>query len=272
MNVNIERFLCYVNVNSYALAPTGLLCQPIGMTANSIPAAGDDPRRLLSELRLLAHRVRLDQRMTWAALLVLAVLTLAAIPVDWAGMRVHCQADGSCSFARRGMLYYWPAASLLAYAAIAFCYLRAARARGLSARVLPYAITGAVTTVVFPAAWIFLAVYFAHHPVPDHPLPYWWFVLDRLVMPWGMVGVALLVLAWLERHVALLVFTLGYLALVVLVLPMDAGYGPPHWGVRTQMALPQIVVGLVLLLGALGFRAAARRSSAARDAGTRWSR
>ena len=259
VNVNIERFLCYVNVNVLALAPTGLLWKPIGMTANSIPTAGDDPRRLLAELRSLAHRVRLDQRMTWAALLVLAVLTLAAIPADWFGMSVRCRADGSCDFARHGMLYYWPAASLLAYAAIAFGYLRAARARGLTARVLPYAITGAVTTVVFPAAWLAVRMYLAGHPAPAGPLPYWFLVLDRLVMPWGMIGVALLVLAGLERHLALLLFTLGYLALVLLVLPMDAGYGPPHWGVRLQMAVPQVAAGLVLLLGAAGFRVAARR-------------
>ncbi|MEV4345830.1 hypothetical protein AB0J83_15265 [Actinoplanes sp. NPDC049596] len=228
------------------------------MTANSVPAA-DDPRRLLSEMRALSHRVRLDQRMTWAALLVLAALTLAAIPVDWFGMKVDCHPDGSCEFARRGMLYYWPAASLLAYAAIAFIYLRSARARGLGARVWPYAITGAATTVVFPAAWVAVATYFSNHPVPEGPLPYWWFVLDRLVMPWGMIGVSLLVLAWLERNGALLLFTLAYLALVLLVLPMSDGFGSPHFGIRVGMALPQLIVGAVLLLAALGFRRAAQR-------------
>src|SRR4051812_35675296 len=128
------------------------------MTTDSIPA-GDDARRLLADMRALARRVRLDQRRTWVALLVLAVVTLAAIPFDWFGLQVTCAPDGSCGFARRGMLYYWPAASLLAYAAIAVCYLRAARARGLSARVLPYAITGAATTVVFPAAWLAMRWY-----------------------------------------------------------------------------------------------------------------
>jgi hypothetical protein len=228
------------------------------MTTDSVPAGGD-PRRLLSDVRALARRVRLDQRMTWAALLVLAVVTFAGIPFDWFGMKVHCVSDGSCEFARRGMLYYWPAALLLAYGIIAFCYLRAARARGVGARVLPYAITGAATTVVFPAAWLAVALYLANHPVPDHPMPYWGFVLDRLVMPWGMIGVALLVLAWLERNVALLLFTLGYLAMVLLVLPMDNGFGPPHWGVRANMAVPQLVAGLILLLGAAGFAAARRR-------------
>jgi hypothetical protein len=227
------------------------------MTTESVPAGGD-PRRLLSDVRALAHRVRLDQRMTWAALLVLGAVTLVAVPFDWFGMTVHCRPDG-CEFARRGMLYYWPPASLLAYGAIALWYLRAARARGLGARVLPYAITGAATTVVFPAAWLAMSMYLSSHPVPDGPMPYWLLVLDRLVMPWGMIGVTLLVLAWLERNVALLLFTLAYLALVLLVLPLNSGFGPPQWGIRGQFTVPQLIVGVVLLLGAVGFRAAARR-------------
>ncbi|GAA0797041.1 hypothetical protein [Spirilliplanes yamanashiensis] len=222
-------------------------------------SVGGDPRRLLSDVRALAHRVRLDQRMTWAALLVLAAATLVAIPFDWFGMRVDCRPDGGCTYARRGMLFYWPAAMVLAYATIAVLYVRAARARGVGARVLPYAITGAATTVVFPAAWLAVNLYFRSNPYPDQPLPYWFFVLDRLVMPWGMIGVALLVLAWLERNTALALFTGGYLALVLLVLPMSDGFGPPHFGIRAGMAVPQLIVGAVLLLGAAGFALADRR-------------
>jgi hypothetical protein len=225
------------------------------MTTDAVPAGGD-PRRLLSDVRTLAHRVRLDQRLTWVALLVLAAVTFVGIPFDWFGMRVSCLPDGSCEFARRGVLYYWPAAMLLAYAGIAFLYVRAARARGLGARVLPYALTGAVTTVLFTAAWVAGALYFPSHP---HTFSYWGLVLDRLIAPWGMIGLALLVLARLERNVALLLFTLGYLALVLLVLPMDFGWDPVHWGLRAGMALPQAVSGSVLLLGAIGFAVARRR-------------
>ncbi|GID21681.1 hypothetical protein Aab01nite_52710 [Paractinoplanes abujensis] len=196
--------------------------------------------------------------MTWAALLVLAVAVLAAIPFDWFGMWVSCTPDGSCQFARRGMLYFWPAAMVLMYAAIAYIYLRAARERGVGARVLPYAITGAATAVVFPAGWIAVQMYLDRSPFPD-PLPYWGFVLDRLVMPWGTIGIVLLVLAWLERNVALLGFTLAYLALVVFVLPMNDGLALFDWGLRAGMAVPQVIAGVVLLLGALGFRVAARR-------------
>ncbi|MFC7533212.1 hypothetical protein [Actinoplanes sp. GCM10030250] len=227
------------------------------MTTDSMPTA-DDPHRLLADVRALTHRVRRDQRVTWVALLVLGAVTLVGIPFDWFGMNLNCLPDGSCEFARRGVLYYWPLALLAAYTAIAVCYTRVTRARGLGARVLPYAITGAATTLVFTAVWVAAALYFPSHPV-EQPLSYWWLVLDRLVAPWGVIGVALLVLAWLERNVALLLFTLAYLALVLLVLPMNFGFGPPHWEIRLGLAVPQLIAGVVLLLGGFGFRAAGRQ-------------
>ncbi|WJK38948.1 hypothetical protein O7608_20920 [Solwaraspora sp. WMMA2056] len=222
-------------------------------------SAGGDPRRLLSDVRSLAYQVRLDQRMTWVALVVLGAVTLVGIPFDWLGMTVRCQSDGSCEFARRGVLYYWPLALLLAYAVIAACYVRTARTRGLGTRVVPYAIVGAVTTVVFTAAWVAASLYFPSNPEWMQPLPYWGLVLDRLVAPWGMIGIALLVLARLERNLGLLLFTLAYLVLVLLVLPMNTGWGPAGWGLQARFALPQVVSGGALLLGAIGFFAAARR-------------
>ena len=233
-------------------------------------SAGDDPRRLLLDIRNLTGRVRRDQRLTYGALLILAAVTFVAIPFDWLFMRVDCD-GGGCMFARRGLLYYWPLALLLAYAAIAVSYVRAARARGLGARVLPYAITGAVTAVVFTAAYTAAAAYFpSHPPFGGGPMPYWWIVLDRLIAPWGLIGFALLVLARLERNLALLLFTLGYLALVLLVLPTNFGFQLPGWAVpsflsgsenqlRLGVMLPQLIVTAVLLAGGIGFAKAYRR-------------
>jgi len=227
--------------------------------------AGDDPRRLLSDVRTLAHRVRLDQRVTWVALLVLATVTFVAIPVDWYGLDVSCvpgadpqlsqAADASvCTVWRRGALLYWPAALPLAYAAIAVCYVRIAARRGLGARVLPYAITGVALTVLFTAAWVAARLYFPAHP---QQFPEWVLVLDRLIAPAGTIGVALLVLARLERNVALLAFTVGYLA-IVLVPRHNFGWGT-HWGYQADFMPQQIINGTVLLLGAIGFAAAACR-------------
>jgi len=222
------------------------------MTTDSVPAGGD-PSRLLSEVRGLARRVRVDQRVTWFALLVLAAVTFVGIPFDWYFLVFHCAGDGTaCQFSRQGVLYYWPPALLLAYAAIAVCYVRVARARGLGARVTPYALTGVALTVLFTAAWVAARLYFPTHP---HQFPYWVLVLDRLIAPWGTIGVALLVLARLERNVRLLVFTLGYLTVVL--VPIDFGW---HWGAfRTSFLPQQIINGTVLLLGAIGFALAGRR-------------
>jgi hypothetical protein len=236
------------------------------MTNDSVPAGGD-PRRLLSEVRGLARRVRVDQRVTWFALLVLAAVTFVGIPFDWYFVVLHCVpgappqlmevADASvCQFSRQGVLYYWPPALLLAYAAIAVCYVRVAWARGLGARVLPYAITGVALTVLFTAVWVAVRLYLPSHP-RTLPFPYWVLVLDRLIAPWGTIGVALLVLARLERNLGLVVFTLGYLT--VALVPIDFGW---HWqgqGIRTAFLPQQIINGTVLLLGAIGFALAGRR-------------
>lgn len=219
------------------------------MTADAIPA-GEDPRRLLSDARALAHRVRLDQRVTWFPLLVLAVATFAAIPADYFGMLVDCDAGG-CRFSRRGTLIYWPPALAVAYTLIAVRYVRVARSRGLGARVMPYVITGAVLAALSLTAWLL-----AHHlwftDAPAGPLPTWLLLLDRLIAPAGTIGLALLVLARLERNVALLLFTLGYLAVVL--MPVEFG-----GDTRALFVPQQIVNGVVLLLGAAGFALASRR-------------
>jgi hypothetical protein len=85
----------------------------------------------------------------------------------------------------------------------------------------------------------------------------WVLVVDRLIAPWGVIGVALLVLARVERNIALLLFTLGYLA-VALTLPTNEGWGT-SWGIRADFAIPQVICGIVLLLGATGFAVARRR-------------
>jgi hypothetical protein len=225
------------------------------MTTDSV-AAGGDPRRLLADSRRLAHRVRLAQRVTWFPLLVLAVVTFLAIPVQRYGPRVvnGCQTTGNtktCMIWFEAAVIYWPVALLLAYVAIAGCYLLVARARGLSTRVLPYVLTGVALAVLFTA--VGLTLHFLLNPPLDPPPGF--VRLFRLIEPAGAIGWALLVLAWLERHLALLLFTLGYL--VVVMVPINFGWGT-HWGSTWLFAPPLIIHGGVLLLGALGFALAQR--------------
>ncbi|MEV4539982.1 hypothetical protein [Micromonospora echinaurantiaca] len=226
------------------------------MTTDSVPAGGD-PRRLLADARDLARRVRLDQRVTWLPLLVLALVIFGAIPAYRYGRVVDdCQAvdDGQvCRVWFQTVTFYWLAALVLAYAVIAGGYLRVARARGVDARVLPYAVTGVALVglgFAFAAVWVRLNP-LAH---PEEPSAVAQF-LFRLLDPPGAIALALLLLAWLERHVALLLFTIGYLTVVL--VPINFGWGA-HWGPHTWF-IPQLVInGGVLLLGSAGFALAQR--------------
>ncbi|AVT37761.1 hypothetical protein [Plantactinospora sp. BB1] len=227
------------------------------MTTDSVPAAGD-PRRLLADARDLARRVRLAQRVTWLPLLVLALVTFGAILVYRFGDPVlsDCQPVDRgqvCKVWYRSAQLYWWTALVLAYVVIAGGYLRVARARGLGTRVRPYVLTG-VALVVLSAA-VTVAWRLLDNPYfPDTPPALVQF-LFRLFDPTGAIGLALLVLAWLERRVALLLFALGYLTVVL--VPINFGWGV-GWGDRWGMA-PQLVInGGLLLLGSAGFALAQR--------------
>lgn len=198
--------------------------------------------------------------MTWLPLLVLAVVTFGAIPASgWGPMVVsNCRAvDGGevCKVWEPVSQLYWLVALLLAYVVIAGGYRRVARGRGVDARVRPYVLTGVALAIVLFAT---LAAGAAGWMVPDSQLvdpsgPVQ--VLFRLLTPLGGIGLALLVLAWLERHPALLLFAVGYLTVVL--VPVNFGWGN-HWGGRWQDAPMLIISGGVLLLGGAGFALAQR--------------
>ncbi len=77
-------------------------------------------------------------------------------------------------------------------------------------------------------------------------------VFTRLASPAAAIGLALLVLARVERNVALLVFGLAYLVVV--------GWG---WMLTPHSAwLSQATLAAMLLLGSIGFGLAERRASA----------
>ena len=195
--------------------------------------------------------------------LVLAAVTFGAIPVARFGPLVldceplpHPAGASVCAFSRPVALFvYWPVALLLAYVAIAYCYVRVARARGLGGRVAPYVIAGIALTALATVAalWgVHQALWTLHHPPAHLSGPPWAY---RLVGADGGIGLALLLLAWLERHLALLLFTLGYVAVVL--VPVNFSWGT-HWGPDWGFLPPLVINGGVLLLGGLGFALAQR--------------
>jgi hypothetical protein len=196
---------------------------------------------------------------TWLPLLVLALVILGAAPVTRWGYRIQgdCRpfnGGQACKVWMVGVLIYWLAALALGYAVIAIGYVRVARARGVDARVLPYVIVGfglVLAVAAFFWTWGALAA-----PEPtDAPPGDFVLVLLRLGDITGVIGLALLVLAWLERNVALLLFTVGYL--VVVLVPVNFGWGV-NWGDQTAMIPPLVISAGVLLLGSAGFAVAQR--------------
>jgi hypothetical protein len=229
------------------------------MTSDAVPADGD-PRRLLADARQLARRVRVARRVTWLPLLVLGLVTLGAIPAFAYGRTVesdcYAVADGQvCKVWFQTASFYWWTALVLGYVLIAAGYLRVARARGLGARVLPYAVVGITLLALFTLFHVVVASHLIPPPDGTEPVPWIVLALFRLTDFTGSIGLALLVLALLERHVALLLFTLAYL--VVIVVPINFGWGV-GWGDKWEFAPMLAISGGMLLLGSAGFALAQR--------------
>jgi hypothetical protein len=222
--------------------------------APSSDSAGE-ARRLLADTRQLTSHVRREQRATSAALLVLGVVVLSAIPFYEYGQHVvvHCQATGGeriCTRYPTLALWYWPVALTVGYCVIAVIYRHRARRRGVDTRVLPYVLGGiglaAVSTLVtvwalrHPTSWSQLGGPLMDAGSADQAR------LSRLLGSLGMIGLGLLLLAWLERSTALAAFTVGYLVSVVVTTPVGVHPG--------RLYVPGILIpGLVLLSGSLGF-------------------
>jgi hypothetical protein len=228
--------------------------------------SGDgDPRVELARARDLARRVRRSQRATWFPLLVFAVLTFAAVPIPRAGhpVRTVCRAvrgagPGAhvCLAHNSATFIYWPIALVAGYVAIAVFYLHQSRVRGVGTRVRPYVIAGIAIAVVVTAA----SVWAEHRPplVGQYDVLGWHVQggdVYRVIAPACAIGVALLVLAAVERNLALLVVTVIYL--IIALDPIDFGWtitGPSRLGFVPHLIIP----GGVLLAAAIGFAAAQR--------------
>jgi len=143
--------------------------------------------------------------------------------------------------------------------------VRRARARGVGTRVFPYVAVGVVLAVVAGGA---LTWFVTHPPVGAYDLlglrlapgqAAWIF---SLVSPASAIGLALLVLARVERSWALLLLALGYVVFAFVPL-YDLGWvigRPSPWA-----SLPRLVIGgTVLLLAGLVF--GARQRARHRDA------
>jgi hypothetical protein len=231
--------------------------------------AGDDPRHALAHSRALARQVRHAGRATWFPLAVFALVTFGAIPVYRLGSYARtCRGSGPvgpagparvCAVYSNTAFVYWPVVLVVSYALIALFYLRRSRARGLASRVGPYVAAGVAIAIVVSAA----ALWAAHHPPLStygvlglHVGPRRYGLVNRAAGAFAAIGLGLLVLSRIERSVALLAFTVGYL--VIVLVPVDFGWTIAHPSIWAF--LPRLVVdGSALGLGAAGFALAERR-------------
>jgi hypothetical protein len=221
------------------------------MTHETVHPA-EDPHELLTAVRDMTRQVRLAQRGTWFPLLVFAAINLAAIPVyRFAPRHLGPCASGPqgttvCTGTIPAVLVYWPIALVLAYAAIAGFYVHQSRRRGVGTPVRPYVAVGIVLACLLAAA----SLWRAFHPRTPSLGPV---ATPRLgvydvATPAVAIGLALLVLAWVERNRVLLLFSLVYLV-IVLASAARVIHSSSIWWFLPQLLVP----AAVLLLGSAGF-------------------
>lgn len=220
---------------------------------NEPSAARDDPRDLLAGTRELTRRVRLTQRGAWFPLLVFAAVILGSIPFNRYGDHpVHCtsgRGGGRVCIAYSGLaVWYWPVALFAAYAAISWFYFHHAQQRGVGTRVRPYVVVGAAFALCSTAwaLWVYANPTFLAESLrlgSAQPATF----IDRIASPAGAIGLALLLLAWIEASWPLLAFTAAYLLATTSTIGLGARFSHPSpWAF-----LPHLLVegGLLLISG-----------------------
>lgn len=233
--------------------------------ANRLDSSSADSADLLAGIRGLALEVRLAQRGAWLPLLLVAAVTAGAIPVDRYGHYVRAcgaipgGAGEICTRYSAASLWYWPTALVLAYVMAGCFYIRRSRRRGVGTPTGPYLVSGAVLALVLAG----LSLWAAHHPVIQAQVlglhvrsgASLAAIGSRLISASAAAGLALVLLARLERSWAVAVVALTYV--VVTLAPVDFGWvmaRPSSWSF-----LPHLVIdACVLLAGAAAIGLAQR--------------
>ena len=236
------------------------------MTDHPVPSVGAS-HDLLATARALTRTVRSAQRGAWFPLLLFGLAILGSAPLDrYTGHSRTCRSPNAggyvCSAYAPADFVYWPIVLVAIYAAVAWFYTRRSRQRGIGTRVKPYVVVGVIVAIVLTAA----SVRVFTHPSPSsdvlgvHLFPgtLTGSAVFRLISPAAAIGLSLLVLARIERNLALLVFTLGYLAVVLFSFGPTHSSGAPH----LRLFPPRVVLeSAVLLLGSVCFALAERQGS-----------
>jgi hypothetical protein len=239
------------------------------MTEDSGPAA-ETPQQLLSSTHELTRRVRRAQRGTWFPLVLLGLVVVAAAPFYRVGPHPQATCTSVPASGPGGptgpgavkcfivfgwpAFAYWMAALAAAYVVIAGFYVLRARRRGVGARISPYVIAGIAGVLLVAALWLAQRYLGSQTRYPSA-------LVVHGLNPLLAVGLALFVLAWVERSRALLVFAAANLAALLANLYDVDGLLRDHgWFVAMQWTfVPRLwFAGGVLLLGGAAFAIAGR--------------
>jgi hypothetical protein len=237
------------------------------MTDESAPAT-DTPRQLLSTTQELTRQVREAQRGTWFPLVLLGLVAAGAAPFYRLGPHPHATCTATVARGPGGILVgpvagaravkcfiafgwptfiYWVVALAAAYAVIAGFYVLRAHRRGVGARIRPYAMAGIAGVMLVAVLWL-AQRYLANQSRYPSAL-----VVHGL-NPLLTIGLALFVLAWVERSRALLAFAVANLAAVLTNFYDIDGLLRDHgWAVALQWTfVPRLwfAAGVLLLAGA----------------------
>lgn len=226
------------------------------MGMSSSPASpADSPHDVLASVRGLTRDVRIAQRGTWFPLLVLAVVNVAAIPIyrfaphHVGPCRTGAQGVSVCTGYIPSVLVFWPLALVLAYALIARFSMNQAGRRGIGTRVGPYIAVGVALAAALAGASVWRVLHPLTIPPPSqanfaHPHP----GLLGYASPATAIGLALLMLAWVESNRALLALSVVYLT-IVLVQDSRVIHSSSPWYFLPHLLVP----AAVLLVGSAGF-------------------
>jgi hypothetical protein len=223
-------------------------------------AASDEPRSVLAATRELTRQVRREQQSGWLPLLVFAVITFVAIPFDrYSGDHIagHCFAsrDGARACYSPGPVWYWVVAISLAYIAITAFYLHRSRRHGVGSPIRPYVIAG-VILLALVTAWslwtladpsiVTRDLHVGSSPQAD--------VFARIASPAGAIGLALILLAWIERSALLACITGAYLLAVLTAVGRHTIHSSPQAPPRVDpwgFLLHVLILSVILLIGSL---------------------
>ena len=224
--------------------------------------ATDTPRQLLSSTQELTRRVRKAQRGAWFPLVLLGLVAAAAAPFYRLGPHPHAACTATVTHGHGGSpagpgpgavrcfiafgwptFIYWIVALAGAYVVITGFYVLRAGRRGVGARIRPYVIAGIAGVALVAVLWLAQRYLGSQSRYPSA-------LVVHGLNPLLTIGLALFVLAWVERSWALLVFAAGNLAAVLAnTYDIDGLLRDHGWFVAMQWTfVPRLWAAAALLL------------------------